>query len=72
MVAYYANGRLSLPVFLILTLAMWGLFLIPALLERRIRSGERKAKGSTKHQLLTANVNGAVGEVSNAKSSHRN
>lgn len=72
MVAYYANGRLSLPAFLILTLAMWGLFLIPALLERRIRSGERKTKGSTKHQLLTANVNGAVGEVSNAKSSHRN
>jgi len=38
MVAYYADGRLSLSAFLILVLAMVGLFLVPALLERRIRN----------------------------------
>ncbi len=37
MVAYYAGGRLSLPVFLILILVMFGLFLSPALVERKIR-----------------------------------
>jgi MFS family permease len=37
MVAYYAEGRLSWPVFLILILIMLGLFLTPALVERRIR-----------------------------------
>jgi len=36
-VVYYADGRLSLPVFLALILAMFGLFLTPALLERRLR-----------------------------------
>jgi hypothetical protein len=39
MIVYYADGRLSLPAFLVLLLAMGGLFLIPALLERQIRSG---------------------------------
>jgi len=70
MVAYYANGRLSLPAFLVLILAMWGLFLIPALLERRIRRSGRRFKSSTGHQLLTASVNGNVGEVSDTKGSH--
>ena len=37
MVAYYAEGRLSWPVFLVLILVMFGLFLTPALVERRIR-----------------------------------
>ena len=47
MVAYFTNGRLSLPAFLILILAMWGLFLIPPLLEHRIRSGKRSFKKDT-------------------------
>jgi hypothetical protein len=37
MVAYYAEGRLSWPTFLVLILVMFGLFLTPALVERRIR-----------------------------------
>ena len=37
MVAYYAGGRLNLPVFLVLILLMFGLFLSPALVERKIR-----------------------------------
>ena len=49
MIAYYADGRLGLPAFLILILAMWGLFLIPALLERRLRSGGQRFKSSTNY-----------------------
>ena len=49
MVAYYADGRLGLPAFLILILAMWGLFLIPALLERWLRSGGQRFKSSTNY-----------------------
>jgi len=37
MVAYYAGGRLSWPVFLVLILVMFGLFLTPALVERKVR-----------------------------------
>ena len=37
MVAYYAQGSLSWPAFLILILVMFGLFLTPALVERKIR-----------------------------------
>ena len=37
MVAYYAEGRLSLPAFLVLILVMFGLFLSPALVERKVR-----------------------------------
>ena len=37
MVAYYAEGRLSWPTFLVLILIMFGLFLTPAIVERRIR-----------------------------------
>jgi len=40
MIAYYADGRLGLLAFLVLGLAMGGLFLIPALLERRIRKSK--------------------------------
>ena len=42
MVAYYAEGRLSLTAFLILVLIVFGLFLTPALLERRIKHGKRQ------------------------------
>jgi len=45
MVAYFANGRLGLPAFFVLILALVSLFIVPALLERRIR---RK-----KQQLVT-------------------
>ncbi len=41
MVAFYSNGRLSLPVFLLLTLLMLGLLLSPALVKRRIRRGRQ-------------------------------
>ena len=37
MVAYYAEGRLSLPAFLVLMGMMWVLFLVPPLLKHRIR-----------------------------------
>ncbi len=37
MMAYYAEGRLSLPALSVLILVMLGLFLTPALLERKIR-----------------------------------
>ena len=40
MIVYYADGRLGLLAFLVLGLAMGGLFLIPALLERRIRKSK--------------------------------
>jgi len=46
MISYYAHGRLGLPAFLILAIAMCGLFLVPAFLERRIRKGNRKFKES--------------------------
>ncbi len=38
-IAYSAHGGLTLHAFLILIVVMWGLFLIPPLLERRLRSG---------------------------------
>jgi hypothetical protein len=44
MIAYYTDGRLSLPAFVLLVLATAGLFLIPALLERRIRSHSQRSK----------------------------
>ena len=37
MVAYYTDGRLSLATFLVLLLLMLGLFVTPALLERKVR-----------------------------------
>ncbi len=40
MVAYYTNGRLNTPTFLCLILVMWGIFLIPPLLERHLRKGQ--------------------------------
>jgi cell division protein FtsW (lipid II flippase) len=47
MVAYYAGGRLSLPTFVGLILVMWGLFLVPPLLERWLRrSGKFKCQAS--------------------------
>lgn len=40
----YADGRLSWPVFLVLTLLMLGLFLTPALVERRVRQRQQASK----------------------------
>jgi len=45
MVAYYANGRLGLIAFSILTLVMLGLFLSPALAERKIRKRDLPTRG---------------------------
>jgi len=45
MVAYYADSRLSLTAFLVLILAMLGLFLSPALVERKIRKKEVVRRG---------------------------
>jgi len=45
MVAYYADGRLSPTAFLVLILAMLGLFLSPALIERKIRKREARTRG---------------------------
>jgi hypothetical protein len=39
LVVYYTHGRLNTPTFLGLILVMWGVFLIPPLLERWFRSG---------------------------------
>ncbi len=47
MVAYYAQGRLSLYAFLILFLALGGLFAIPALLDRRIRRATKRVRAFT-------------------------
>ncbi len=41
MVAYYAEGQLSLAAFLVLFLLMLGLFVTPALLERKVRNRRR-------------------------------
>lgn len=44
MAAYYAEGRISLPAFLMLIVIMLNLLLSPALVERRLRhSGQRPA-----------------------------
>ena len=45
MVAYYADGRLSPTAFLVLMLVMLGLFLSPALIERKIRKREAITRG---------------------------
>ncbi len=42
MVAYYTDGRLSLPAFLILIIVMLNLLLSPALVERRLRHGRQR------------------------------
>jgi hypothetical protein len=39
LVVYYTNGRLNTLTFVGLMFVMWGVFLIPAVLERRLRSG---------------------------------
>ena len=49
LIAYYAGGKLGLTAFLVLILIMLNLLLIPALLERKIRCGDKRssdAKGS--------------------------
>jgi len=42
LVAFYTEGSLGSPAFSVLILVMLGLFLTPALLERKIRRGEQK------------------------------
>jgi len=42
MVAYYAEGRLSLPAFLLLIVIMLNLLLSPALMERRLRRSRQR------------------------------
>jgi len=44
MVAFYSQGRLGLPAFLVLTLVMLGFLLSPALVEQRIRCGKQQPK----------------------------
>ncbi len=39
LVVYYTTGRLNTPTFMGLTLVMWGVLLVPPLLERYLRSG---------------------------------
>ena len=43
LVIYYTSGRLNTPTFLGLILVMWGVFLVPPLLERRIRNRRLKS-----------------------------
>jgi len=42
MVVYYADGRLGLITFLVLILLMLSIFLVPALLERKVRHGRHR------------------------------
>jgi len=44
LVVYYAGGGLSWPAFLVLIMVMFGLFLTPALLERKLRHSGRQAE----------------------------
>jgi len=68
MVVYYVGGRLSLTTFVGLILVMWGLFLIPPLLERWLRKGGRIFKRRTSYRPP---VPMQIREVSDAKGSHR-
>ena len=70
MVAYYAGGRLSLSTFAGLMLVMWGLFLVPPLLERWLRKGRRIFKRHISYPI--ASVNSESEEVCHEKGSHRN
>ena len=55
LVVYYTSGRLNTPTFLGLIMVMWGVFLVPILLERWIRSGRlRFWKGETAQPEQTA------------------
>ena len=46
LVVYYTSGRLNTPTFLGLILVMWGVFLIPPLLERWFRNGRFRIRKS--------------------------
>ncbi len=63
-VAYYANDRLSISTLAELILVMWGVFLVPPLLERWVRS-----KKMPKVEQGDANCHG--GEAAETKGSHR-
>jgi hypothetical protein len=45
LITYYTDDRIGLFAFLVLVLAMGGLFLVPAILERRIRKGGLRYSG---------------------------
>ncbi len=65
LLAYYAKERLSLSTLLGLILVLWGIFLVPPLLERWVKS-----KKIPKSYLRT--INHHAGEVSDATGSHSN
>ena len=43
LVVYYTSGRLNTLTFFGLILVMWGVFLVPPLLERRLRNGRLRS-----------------------------
>jgi hypothetical protein len=43
MVAYYADGRLGLPILLVLILLMLSIFLVPALVDRKVRYSKSRS-----------------------------
>ncbi len=51
MVAYYAGGQFALSTLIGLILVMWGLFLVPPLLERWLRKGHRRFEYETASYL---------------------
>ena len=59
MVAFYAEGRLSWPTFFVLILVMFGLFLSPALVERRIRYNRLRRLPQTLSSSGSGNATGS-------------
>ena len=59
MVAYYAEGKLSLSAFSILILVMLGIFLSPALVERRIRHNRLRRLARTLPSSGSGNATGS-------------
>ena len=64
MVAYYAHGRLSLSTLIGLILVMWGVFLVPALLERWARKRVYRFKSDR------GKLNYHAGGAADAQGSH--
>ena len=52
LVANYTHGHLSTPMFVGLMLVMWGIFLVPPLLERRLRHGIRLIPNGKKTAVI--------------------
>jgi len=59
MVAFYAEGKLSWPAFFVLILVMFGLFLSPALVERRIRHNRLRRLPQTLSSSGSGNATGS-------------